>query len=253
MSDYLWFEGIPFPALGYEKETIELVKKFVIRDEDTIILSYPKSGTNWIIETVCLIQTKGDPKWVESVPVWERSPWVETQIGYSQLIHQEGPRLISSHVPLHLFPKTLFSSKAKVIYIIRNPRDILVSSYFFFGKTNLMRNPESFRTYFEWFLKGNVSNWHRHSAMLMSGHREFNYAPACFQKKETYIRIIWFRKKYHTEDWLPTKLQRQEVPSAQDSDSAQRTRIDHEWRLIQALLDVMKPSMQNIIALGFGL
>ncbi|KAL1763833.1 bile salt sulfotransferase 1-like [Sigmodon hispidus] len=155
MSDYLWFEGIPFPALGYEKETIELVKKFVIRDEDTIILSYPKSGTNWIIETVCLIQTKGDPKWIQSVPIWERSPWAETPAGYSQLIHQEGPRLISSHVPFHLFPKTCFSSKAKVIYIIRNPRDVLVSGYFFLGKTKLIRNPQSLRTYFDWFLKGN--------------------------------------------------------------------------------------------------
>ena len=72
------------------------------------------SGTNWLIEIVCLIQTKGNPKWIQSVPVWDRSPWVETEIGYPILINQEGPRLISSHLPFHLFPKSFFSSKAKV-------------------------------------------------------------------------------------------------------------------------------------------
>ncbi|CAO2626951.1 Sulfotransferase 2A1 [Lemmus lemmus] len=114
MSDYLWFEGIPFPEIGFEKEILEEIgDKFVVRDEDTFILTYPKSGTNWLIETVCLIQTKGNPKWIQSEPIWERSPWIETQSGHEILINKEGPRLASSHLPFHLFPKTFFSSKAK--------------------------------------------------------------------------------------------------------------------------------------------
>ncbi|KAH0500994.1 Bile salt sulfotransferase 1 [Microtus ochrogaster] len=44
MSDYLWFEGMPFPGLGYTKELLEeICDKFVVRDEDTVILTYPKS------------------------------------------------------------------------------------------------------------------------------------------------------------------------------------------------------------------
>ncbi|KAM7340274.1 hypothetical protein ACRRTK_000889 [Alexandromys fortis] len=114
MSDYLWFEGIPFSAFLNDKETLDKVSdKFVVRDEDTIILTYPKSGTNWLIEIVCLIQTKGNPQWIQSVPIWERSPWVEYKDGYQTLTNQEGPRLISSHLPFHLFPKSFFSSKAK--------------------------------------------------------------------------------------------------------------------------------------------
>uniref|UniRef100_A0A8C6R986 Sulfotransferase n=1 Tax=Nannospalax galili TaxID=1026970 RepID=A0A8C6R986_NANGA len=155
MSDYIWFEGIPFPAIGTETEILrEIRDKFVIRDEDTLLLTYPKSGTNWLIEIVCLIQTKGDPKWVQSVPIWERSPWIESSVGYSLLNKKEDQCLMSSHLPIHLFPKSLFSSKAKVIYLIRNPRDVLVSGYFFWGKTNLVKNPESLEIYFEWFLNG---------------------------------------------------------------------------------------------------
>ncbi|XP_041509863.1 sulfotransferase 2A1-like [Microtus oregoni] len=178
MSDYLWFEGIPFPAVGFEKEILEEIgDKFVVRDEDTIILTYPKSGTNWLIEIVCLIQTKGNPKWIQSVPVWERSPWIETQIGYSILIKQEGPHLITSHLPFHLFPKSFFSSKAKMIYVIRNPRDVLVSGYFFFHKTNLVKNPGSLIKYFEWFLKGNVAygSWFEHTRAWLSMRERDNF------------------------------------------------------------------------------
>ncbi|XP_057618578.1 alcohol sulfotransferase-like isoform X2 [Chionomys nivalis] len=165
MSDYLWFEGIPFPALGFEKEILkEIGDKFVVRDEDTVMLTYPKSGTNWLIEIVCLIQTKGNPQWIQSEPIWKRSPWIESEDGYHTLINKEGPRLISSHLPFHLFPKSFFSSKAKMIYVIRNPRDVLVSAYFFLHKTNLVKNPESLINYFEWFLKGNgtTGDWKNH-------------------------------------------------------------------------------------------
>ncbi|XP_042119034.1 sulfotransferase 2A1-like isoform X2 [Peromyscus maniculatus bairdii] len=156
MSAYFWFEGIPFPAMLYKREIIkESRDKFVIRDEDTVIVTYPKSGTNWLIEIVCLIQTKGNPKWIQSVPTWERSPWIETKKELSMLINMEGPRLMSSHLPFHLFPKSFFRSKAKVIYVIRNPRDVLVSGYFFGRNTNLIDNPESLGTYIERFLKGN--------------------------------------------------------------------------------------------------
>ncbi|XP_059108857.1 alcohol sulfotransferase-like [Peromyscus eremicus] len=165
MSAYFWFEGIPFAAIAHKREIIEGSRdKFVIRDEDTVIVSYPKSGTNWLTETVCLIQTKGNPKWIQSVPFWERSPWIEFQDGYLTLINKEGPRLMTSHLPFHLFPKSFFRSKAKVIYIIRNPRDALVSAYFFFRNTKLIDNPESLGTYFEWFLKGNgmAGDWKNH-------------------------------------------------------------------------------------------
>ncbi|XP_057617497.1 sulfotransferase 2A1-like [Chionomys nivalis] len=178
MSDYLWFEGIPFPSVGYEKETLDKVNnKFVVRDEDTIILTYPKSGTNWLIEIVCLIQTKGNPQWIQSELIWKRSPWIESEDGYQTLINKEGPHLISSHLPFHLFPKSFFSSKAKMIYVIRNPRDVLVSGYFFFHKTNLVKNPESFINYFEWFLKGNVvfGSWFEHTRAWLSMRERDNF------------------------------------------------------------------------------
>ena len=46
MSDgYVWFEGIPFPSMGYKPEVLrEARESFALKDEDVLILTYPKSG-----------------------------------------------------------------------------------------------------------------------------------------------------------------------------------------------------------------
>lgn len=44
-DEFLWIEGIPFPTVYYSQEIIREVRdRFVVRDEDTIIVTYPKSG-----------------------------------------------------------------------------------------------------------------------------------------------------------------------------------------------------------------
>ncbi|XP_058136872.1 sulfotransferase 2A1-like [Dasypus novemcinctus] len=111
--------------------------EFVVKDEDVITLSYPKSGTNWLLEIICLIHSRGDPSWIQSVVTWDHSPWLEIVNGYEKLRNhtpEKGPRFYISHLPIQFFPKSFFSSKAKAIYIIGNPRDIIASGYFFFGK-----------------------------------------------------------------------------------------------------------------------
>jgi hypothetical protein len=42
-----------------------------------------------------------------------------------------------------------------VIYIIRNPRDVSVSGYFFWEKMNICKIAKSWDEYFEWFIQGN--------------------------------------------------------------------------------------------------
>ncbi|XP_062968771.1 sulfotransferase 2A1 [Cynocephalus volans] len=164
-EDYVWFEGIAFPKMSYKPERIKEVRdEFVMKDEDVVIVTYPKSGTNWLVEILCLILSNGDPKWIQSVPSWERSPWIETVRARTLIDNKEDPRLFSSHLPFHLFPKSIVGSKAKVIYLIRNPRDILVSGYFFLNSKFFIEKPKSLPQYFECFLQGNVvyGSWFDH-------------------------------------------------------------------------------------------
>lgn len=74
-------------------------------------------GTNWMIEIVCLILKDGDPSWIRSEPIWQRAPWCETIISAFSLSDRPSPRIMSSHLPIELFTKAFFSSKAKVRWV----------------------------------------------------------------------------------------------------------------------------------------
>ncbi|KAM4825263.1 sulfotransferase 2A1-like [Thomomys bottae] len=171
-QDYVWYQGIPFLVLNFNPEIVKAVHEtFVVKDEDIITVTYPKSGTHWLIEVLSLIHTKGDPKWIRSVTTYDRSPWLESIHGYELLLdRKEGPPLITSHLPFQLFPKSFFTSKAKVIYVTRNPKDVLISGYHFWSSTNLAKKPESLEQYFEWFLQGHVpyGSWFDHVRGWMS-------------------------------------------------------------------------------------
>ncbi|XP_042556297.1 sulfotransferase 2A1-like isoform X2 [Dipodomys spectabilis] len=189
--DYLWYQGIPFPAVGSNPEFIKAAhEKLVLKDEEIITVSYPKSGTNWVVEILCLIHSKGDPEWIRSEPIWDRSPWMETEYG-SKIIkdRKEGPPLLSSHLPMQLFPKSFFTSKAKVIYIIRNPKDVLVSGYHFWSRSRYMKNPQSLQQYYEWFIQGSVpyGSWFAHVQGWMSMRERENVLVLSYEelKKDT--------------------------------------------------------------------
>ncbi|XP_069857173.1 3-beta-hydroxysteroid sulfotransferase-like [Dipodomys merriami] len=43
-QDYVWYQGIPFPAVGYNPEVTKAAyEKLVLKDEDIITVTYPKS------------------------------------------------------------------------------------------------------------------------------------------------------------------------------------------------------------------
>ncbi|XP_060042337.1 sulfotransferase 2A1-like [Erinaceus europaeus] len=129
-------------------------RDFVFKEDDILALTYLKSGTYWMIEILSLIHTKRDPKWIQSVPIWERSPWIETNLLYEFLEGREG-RLISSHLLIQLLPKSLFTSKAKIIHLIRDPRDVLVFGYFLSKTCPYFDPAASLQAHFEQFLQGN--------------------------------------------------------------------------------------------------
>uniref|UniRef100_G1SDB0 Sulfotransferase n=1 Tax=Oryctolagus cuniculus TaxID=9986 RepID=G1SDB0_RABIT len=161
----IWYEGIAFPFVGFNPELMrKAYEEFVVNEEDVLTVTFPKSGTNWLIEILCLIRSKGDATQIQSVPIWVRSPWVETVSGYEDLKTMESPRLVSTHLPIHIFPKSIHTTKAKVIYLMRNPRDVLVSGYYFWNYVKFVENTKSLQEYFELFLDGNVvfGSWFDH-------------------------------------------------------------------------------------------
>ncbi|XP_061453043.1 sulfotransferase 2B1-like [Rhineura floridana] len=154
---YFMYKGISFPVVDYSLETLSYVEnEFQLLDDDIVNVVYPKSGTHWMQEILGLIWHDGNPSWVQSLPVWERSPWIETDEGLKAALKYPSPRLLASHLPSHIFPKSFLHSKAKVIYTLRSPKDVLVSFYHFSKAFKGLKDPGTMEEFMEEFLSGNL-------------------------------------------------------------------------------------------------
>ena len=59
MSDYLWFEGIAFPALGYEKEILEEIgDMFVVRCLKVVLICISLIAKEVEHDLKCLLHSK---------------------------------------------------------------------------------------------------------------------------------------------------------------------------------------------------
>ncbi|XP_043390612.1 sulfotransferase 2B1 isoform X2 [Chelonia mydas] len=161
----LLYEGMMLPALAHSPESLRYAQLgFQVRDRDIFSVTYPKSGTTWMQELLTLIHSDGDPQLARSVPSWERVPWVEQTTGAGFLENRPCPRLISSHLPCGLFPTSLHGSNAKVIYTVRNPKDVCVSLYYCSKMASFLEFPEDFGEFVELFSagKGLFGSWFQH-------------------------------------------------------------------------------------------
>ncbi|XP_054834966.1 sulfotransferase 2B1-like [Eublepharis macularius] len=162
---YFTHKGISFPIKELTEESISYVEnEFQVLDDDVFNVAYPKSGTNWMAEILGLIRYYGDPSWVRSLSLFQRTPWIETVHGLQVALKSPPPRLLSTHLQSQLFPKSFLRSKAKVIYTLRNPKDVLVSHYHFSKIFKLWKDPGTLEDLLEEFLTGNVpfGSWFDH-------------------------------------------------------------------------------------------
>ncbi|XP_075686969.1 sulfotransferase 1C2-like isoform X2 [Rhinoderma darwinii] len=157
------------PILGPFAENWANVQRFQAREGDLLIDTYPKSGTTWISEIVDLILHNGDNKKTQRGAIYERVPFLEYAVpemptGTESLNAMESPRLIKSHLPVHLMPNSFWEKNCKVIYVARNPKDVLVSYYHFHRMAIVHPDPGTFEEYLQKFIEGKISygSWGDH-------------------------------------------------------------------------------------------
>ena len=70
----------------------------------------------------------------------------------------KSPRMIKTHLPSHLLPGQIFEKKPKVIYIARNPKDIMVSYYNMHNLDVTLPSYKSWNDFFDKFIRGDGKN-----------------------------------------------------------------------------------------------
>ncbi|KAL3314915.1 hypothetical protein Ciccas_006459 [Cichlidogyrus casuarinus] len=101
--------------------------------QDVIVASFPKSGTTWLSEIVYLLTNNLDFKAAQSENLEWRVPYIEyVWPPKVELLSRPEPRILKTHLPLDLLPDDVRSGRsARIIYILRDPRDVVLSYYNF--------------------------------------------------------------------------------------------------------------------------
>ncbi|KAF1405176.1 Sulfotransferase family cytosolic 2B member 1, partial [Spheniscus humboldti] len=158
------FAGISLPGHLHTQESLGFAATFPFRPTDVVIATYPKSGTTWMQEILTLLFSRGDVLPAKTIPNWERAPWLEQIYFRDALQDTAAHRLITTHLPARVLAPALQQSKAKVIYVARNPKDVAVSFYHFHRLAKFLPDPGSFDTFLTRFLEGTVhyGSWFDH-------------------------------------------------------------------------------------------
>jgi hypothetical protein len=129
-------------------------------EQDVFVMTYTKSGTNWMMQIALQLIYHATAEYDH---IHEVIPWPDTEImpgfmrSYAIPLKQashwtkapERKRVIKTHFNWDLLPK---SEKARYIAVIRDPKDIFVSSYFFVRDGVMGSAMPSVDTWFNLFL-----------------------------------------------------------------------------------------------------
>ncbi|XP_074519449.1 sulfotransferase family 2, cytosolic sulfotransferase 2 [Halichoeres trimaculatus] len=200
---YTLYKGIYLPSALHPPESLKYYEDFTFRPDDILIATYPKSGTTWMQEIVPLIMSGGDPASVESLPNWDRVPWLEEQRALILNLEQRpSPRMFSTHYRYNMLPPSFFKVKPKVIYITRNPKDVFTSAFHYYDTTSFLVKPGPQNEFLHKFLDGNVmfGSWFDHvKSWLNAEDKEhimyISYEELIMDLKDSVARIAKFLGK----------------------------------------------------------
>ena len=117
------YDGLKLPQFEGLEEILSKLPSMPIREDDLLLLSYPKSGTHWLWEIINMVLH-------ENTEYMEQNK-VQFFLEFSKFENfvSEEIRVLNSHLPFRLLPKEILEKNIKTVFIARNLKDVAVSLY----------------------------------------------------------------------------------------------------------------------------
>lgn len=142
---------------------IKSIEKLTYRESDILLISYPKTGTTWLQEILWLLTNNLDYENAKKKTIFERFPYIEFPTpGIKTITQMKNRRLLKTHLAPDLLNldggeqadcEHCGIGTPKIIAIVRDPKDVLVSYYHFCRMNNLIGFTGTFDEFFDLFVK----------------------------------------------------------------------------------------------------
>ncbi|XP_071805473.1 sulfotransferase 1B1-like isoform X2 [Asterias amurensis] len=221
-------KGIPFDKRFVPMNSWNDIERFQARPNDIIINTFPRSGTHWLLRIVEIIMDYPLTSIVD-MAVMEITIPDNAKPFYKELqqLRTNRPRVIVTHLPLTLFPKSILETEGvKIIYCMRNVLDVVASS-FEFGKKSI--NPidvQDFSKFVKFMSDGKCmfGSWAEHTKLMWARREEKNTLVIKYEELKTDFeqttRIIG--------DFLGRPLSPDKLRQLDEGSSLERMRADQE-------------------------
>ncbi|XP_046553692.1 sulfotransferase 1E1-like [Haliotis rubra] len=157
---YLQKDGVLYPPLPDYSSHLKNVRNFRCEPDDVWICGYPKSGNHWMWEVVQMI-LKGK---AEFATEFMEKFLIDFESLDSPFLTAKSRRILVSHLPRKHVPYSMFQKGIKIIYVVRNPKDVSVSAYNHLSSVTDDFRWISFSEYLDLLLQGKVyyGDWYDH-------------------------------------------------------------------------------------------
>ncbi|XP_070697375.1 sulfotransferase 6B1 [Pempheris klunzingeri] len=148
------YNGVLYPRLLCPEEHLKALETMKARQDDIMLVAYPKCGFNWMVGVVRKIIAEATGMKTES-----RMPPLIEFFGPDVLKVMDetpSPRFLGTHMHPDNIPTSLFEKKTKMLVIFRNPKDTLVSFYHFSNNNPVLPSGQSWDSFYSNFLSGDV-------------------------------------------------------------------------------------------------
>lgn len=154
------------------EEVLKKCEEFQFLPDDVVVATYPRSGTTLTQEIVWQIVNheivKKDEKYgglMERFPFLEfdARAWIDefpsqALIPIEHLNEQTSKRLIKTHLPYSYIRDNIEKVNPKMIFVMRNPKDNVVSCYNFYKGLKQLKEGLSMEEFLKTYLSGKMIN-----------------------------------------------------------------------------------------------